>query len=132
MTKFSTQREIIANIICNTRQHLCADEVLFRAKKINSRLGIATVYRNLNFLVDEGRISKFRDVNQGYIFESNTEKHYHFQCQTCGALYDLPIKYNSNLDDMINKELQLEIKTHESMFFGKCKKCQADRLSYRQ
>ena len=124
MTKFSSQREIVANIICGTHQHLCADEVLFMAKKVNPRLGIATVYRNLNYLVEEGKISKFRDANQGYIFDSNIDKHYHFQCMTCGMLYDLPIRYNSNLDDMINRELQLEIDTHETMFYGTCKKCQ--------
>ena len=127
MTKYSSQREIIANIICGKGLHLCADEVLFLAKKINPRLGIATVYRNLNFLVEEGKISKFKDDAQGYIFDSNNTKHYHFQCKTCGMLYDLPIKYNSNLDEIINKQLQLEIDNHETMFFGKCKECQSKK-----
>ena len=56
VARFSTQREIISQIITGEGKHMSADEIAVKAKKVNPKIGIATVYRNLNTLVEEGKI----------------------------------------------------------------------------
>lgn len=126
MPRFSTQREIVAQIIIGEGKHMSAEEVTAKAKKINPKIGIATVYRNLNSLADEGKIVRHRDKNQGFVYDGNPEPHYHFECDTCGSIFDLPIKYNEQLDQLVSSELGLDVKNHITTFYGQCSKCNAN------
>ena len=123
VARFSTQREIISQIILGEGKHMTAEEIAMKAKKVNPIIGIATVYRNLNTLVEEGKIKKVRDNNQGFVYDSNNQPHYHFECTECGAMYDLPNKYNEKLDDVVRHELKLDVANHKTTFYGTCKKC---------
>ena len=50
--RMTSQREIILKELQDSHQHLTADELYERVKKIMPRISLATVYRNLETLSD--------------------------------------------------------------------------------
>ena len=56
--RMTSQREIILKELQNSRQHMSADELYERVKKIMPRISLATVYRNLETLSAAGVIGK--------------------------------------------------------------------------
>ena len=86
---YSKQRSIILDIMKNTYSHPTAEEVFAEAQKISPKIGIATVYRNLNQLAEIGEIKKITLGNGNDRFDGHLEEHYHLVCKHCGRLQDL-------------------------------------------
>jgi len=69
---------------------LSPERVLQGARHHHSALGIATVYRNIQALVDEGRLQPIEVPGDSTRYEVAGKEHYHhFQCNACRKLYDL-------------------------------------------
>jgi len=86
---YSRQREIVKDILQASYDHPTAEEVYLEAQKVHPGIGIATVYRNLNQLVDAGEIRKIPLGNGNDRFDGHLEEHYHMLCTSCGRLQDL-------------------------------------------
>ena len=87
--KYSRQRNIILDIMKNTYQHPTAEEVYEEAKKVLPEIGIATIYRNLNQLVEIGSIKRISLGNGNDRYDGHLEEHYHLICKCCGRLQDI-------------------------------------------
>tara|TARA_B100000945_G_scaffold151355_1_gene121430 strand:- start:438 stop:896 length:459 start_codon:yes stop_codon:yes gene_type:complete len=90
--RMTPQRKLILSILDETSDHLDAEEVYRRAKKLNSKLNIATVYRTLNVLKEMDLIEQryfARDHGVEY-YESVTKgEHYHFTCLGCRKIIEV-------------------------------------------
>ena len=69
--------------------HPFAHEIYRRVHKKLPRISLATVYRNLHNLVEEGKIRTLLLDEQGVRFDSETGQHDHFVCERCGRVVDL-------------------------------------------
>ena len=56
--KLTSQREIIADVINNSKDHPDVDKIYQRANKKNSKISLATVYRTVKLLEDANIIIK--------------------------------------------------------------------------
>lgn len=66
------------------------EEVLRSARQLQSRLGIATVYRNIQALVEERWLQPVEVPGNTTRYEvAGKEHHHHFHCNQCGRLFDL-------------------------------------------
>ena len=81
MKKYSKQRELIINSLKNRTDHPTADMLYIDLKKEMPNLGIATVYRNLVELCEEGVIIKIKSKNGPDRYDGNTMPHVHFECE---------------------------------------------------
>ena len=83
-------------------------------------ISLATIYRNLSKLLEEGQIRKLR-LGNDEIYETVKENHYHFKCQKCGMIYDIePAKVKiPSIEDIDGNEV---INT-DIMMVGICKCC---------
>lgn len=89
----------------------------------DSSIGQATIYRNINKLVSEGKIIKISTDN-GYLYDINSKLHGHFICEECGCIIDLyDNKYQELIDDIENK-YHLKVKNSNNVFYGICSSCQ--------
>ena len=86
---YSRQRSLILDIVKNTKSHPTADWVYQQAKKELPSIGIATVYRNLNMLVEMGEITRLVTGDGQDRFDGTVEEHFHLKCGCCGSLMDL-------------------------------------------
>jgi len=133
--RITVSRSAILDVLSKKRGHLTAEDVFFEVRKIQRGIGIATVYRTLDLLVQMGLVCKF-DFGDGRAkYELISDKkghHHHLICKNCGCVID----YDSFLDEetglvkKIEKELSqkhgFKIDAHQLDFYGLCKNCQKE------
>jgi len=125
--KYTEQRAVILQILLNMDDHLNAEEVLdiVKSKYPEQKIGIATIYRTLNFLEEVNLISSISFGKEGKKYEGNSDKHHdHIICTECGKIVEF-------LDEEIEKkqeEIALKhgftITDHTMQIFGVCNECQ--------
>ena len=114
-------KDAVLKAVLDSCDHPTADTVLYRAKQIMPTINIASVYRNLNALVKEGKVRKIEAVG-GDRFDKTLCDHAHFQCSMCGKVEDImEIDVNSVLD--IAKLTKNVIIDAEVNFRGICSDC---------
>lgn len=119
--RYSRQRELIYEALRQTEQHPTAEMIYQWLKPANPSLSLGTVYRNLNLLADEGAIRRMAFPVERY--DANTMPHPHFCCDQCGAVYDLHLPYDAELDRQALLASGHDVTGHEVVFHGICTKC---------
>ena len=105
--KYSKQRHLILEIVKGTDQHPTAATVYEKAKEMMPGIGIATVYRNLNALTENGDLLKINNVVGDDRYDANTSDHLHLQCTSCGKVFDLFPKDEEMFNDLKLKLLEV-------------------------
>lgn len=128
MKKYSKQREAIINSLKNRKDHPTAEELFLELKNKMPEIGIATIYRNLQSLYQDGEITKIKTKDGTDRYDGNIKQHIHFECVKCGKVSDILLE-----DDKINKlgndmkMLAKKIGAHQENFSiiinGVCKNC---------
>lgn len=109
---------------------LAADRVHLTAEDIQRRLpdvGVATVYRNLESLEQQGLIRKFRAGAKGAYYEYVRERHLHFVCDVCGNIYDMPCDPSGLLEE-ISRICGHTMHECDAVCRGICKNCQKNPI----
>lgn len=88
MTKY--EKEIFA-IVSTSREHLTAEQIFQRLKDRYPKVVLATVYNNLNKLLEEELIRKVSIEGMPDRYD-RMEKHDHLICRHCGKLGDVAFK----------------------------------------
>ena len=103
MTK---QRELVLGIIKDSSEHLTAEEIFMKAKEKMPGIAFATIYNNLNVLVDMEYIGRIKEVGIPDHFDRNITPHDHVVCDICGRLKDVTTpSLKSYIEDLINLKL---------------------------
>lgn len=117
------QRQLVLDAVQARCDHPTADQIYLDVRAIDDRISRGTVYRNLNFLVEQGDILqvKLPDVDR---FEGYANQHYHLVCKDCGVVCDAPMLYDVRLDEEAAKHTGFAIHGHRTTFEGLCPECQ--------
>jgi Fur family transcriptional regulator, ferric uptake regulator len=84
------QRREIREVFERNNRPLAADEVLHLAQQKMAGLGIATVYRTIKALTDEGWLVPVEVLGAPPRYEVRGKAHHHhFHCLKCGKLFEL-------------------------------------------
>jgi Fur family ferric uptake transcriptional regulator len=103
--------------------HPTAAWVHAQARRKLPRLGLGTVYRNLDRLAALGLIREIRGLPGPARFDGNIERHYHIRCLGCGRVNDLPIRVTERLEQEAARATDFEILGHEVEVQGLCPPC---------
>ena len=126
----TSQRAMVAEI-AKSLYHPSAEEVYAEVKKREKGIGRATVFRNLNFLADNGVFMKVCFRGEPARFDTNHQKHDHFVCNICRAITDLPplpqTDNDAEKDELVRRGFKVESKS--VAYYGVCDKCDRPRLS---
>ena len=121
--KFTNQRAVILDFLKGNLNHPTVEEIYDKVKKTLPRITKATVYKNLETLVNNGYL---KEVNMKGVsrFEAKINPHHHIICKTCDKIIDFEsdelIKYSL---EIINDHKDFTINSAETTFFGTCKAC---------
>ena len=119
--RLTKQRQIIESILRNTRRPLLPKELLSSAQQTMPQLGIATIFRNLKKLVEEGKVNIVDLPGDSPRYErSDIGHHHHFKCRECQKVYEV-FGCPGNLEQMIPDGFQLT--DHDITLFGLCASC---------
>ena len=124
--KYTEQREIILKILLNYDGHLSAEELLTIVKKEYPKLniGIATIYRTLNFLEEVKLISSISFGVDGKKYEKNLDEHHdHIICIKCGKIVEFVDIEIEKKQIQIAKEKGFTLTDHSMQLYGICEEC---------
>lgn len=85
---YSVQRETIYQALKSTKIHPSADWVYARCREKMPGIGLATVYRNLEALVEHGRAIKINVAQGKDRYDADISPHFHTVCPVCGKVSD--------------------------------------------
>lgn len=122
-TKFSRQRQAIIDYLMSTKEHPTADVVYSHVREAYPNVSLGTVYRNLNLLAEEGEILRLASGDGSDRFDGNVKPHYHFLCNQCKNVYDLPMASLDHINTLAAAGFDGKIEGHSVLFYGKCAKC---------
>lgn len=121
--KYSRQRESIKEYLAGTKDHPTADMVYMNVRKLYPNISLGTVYRNLNFLVEQKEAVKLSCGDGFERFDGNVEPHYHFVCRGCGRVLDLEMDSLEHINTLAAAKFGGMIEGHSVMFYGRCAEC---------
>lgn len=100
---------------------LSVQEVLELGRKEVESLNQATVYRNLNHMVEEGQVIRVVHPEAGVLYERSGKEHHHFfHCRCCQRSFDLP---GCMLKEHPLAPEGFVVETHEIFLNGVCPSC---------
>lgn len=117
----SKQRDAVLKDLQFRFDHPTAEEVYLSVKKTLPNISLATVYRNLKLLENEGLILKIA-TGESDRYDGHTESHYHFTCKSCQQLFDLKIDDGVELN-RLPVGFDGTVTGHSLMFYGICSQC---------
>jgi len=121
MKRATRQRDAIQSAIRHSNRPLSPEEVLRHARSEVGALGIATVYRNLKLLLDEGAIQAVTLPGDSPRYEmSASAHHHHFQCTACRRVYDVA-GCPGNMRRLAPRGFTVE--HHDLTLYGRCAEC---------
>ena len=82
--RYSKQRELVMQQVETLRDHPTAEEIYQHALKECPGLSLGTVYRNLNSLVEAGRVRRVSIPGQPDRFDHTLPWQGHLYCTCCG------------------------------------------------
>ncbi len=91
MERSTRQRRAIREVFLEAGRPLSPQEVLGLARSKVPSLGLATVYRTLKGLLEEGFLVPVHLPGEPPRYEAaGRGHHHHFLCRACGRVYELP------------------------------------------
>jgi Fur family transcriptional regulator, ferric uptake regulator len=121
MTRRTAQREAIQMVFEHHPRLLRINEIIAYGREWVPTLDLATVYRNLSRLEQEGWLVRFVHPELGTVFEQRrSDHHHHFHCRICDRIfivYGCAIAENDALPEGFVAE------DHLVFFQGRCAEC---------
>ncbi|MBD3264863.1 MAG: transcriptional repressor [Candidatus Omnitrophica bacterium] len=132
--KVTPARTAIIDLLSNSKKHLSAEDIFLKIHNISPNIGLTTVYRTLEVLVETGMVCKldFGDRRARYEFSQGIEKekhHHHLVCTNCNRIIDYTdfiedeIELLKKTEKGLSKKYKFEIKNHIIQFYGLCNEC---------
>ena len=108
-----------------SRKHPTAQEIYDEVRHTRPHIGLASVYRILHALTEQGMIREIGRSEESR-YDGQVARHDHAVCTECGALIDLPIDIALTQEHLqtVAQAAGIELESHEVRLYGKCTACQ--------
>jgi len=122
--KLTRPRQVVLDIITQANHHLTPAEIYRKAKVKYPQLGLTTVYRTLDLLVELGYIQRVHFAEGCHSYAAIARPHgHHLVCSVCGRAEEFQ---DCDLDPLV-KSLQTKtgytIDVHVLELMGRCPDC---------
>lgn len=128
--KVTSQRLMVLNILsAHGDEHLTVEEIYDLAKEESPEIGLATIYRTVQVLLELHVIEKVTFDDGFARYELNGEetgsghRHHHAICTQCVKVYSLETDLLDTLEKQVFESLGFEVTDHEVKLYGLCSAC---------
>ena len=129
MERNTRQRTAIRDAISKAGRPLTPQEVLDAAREDAPGLSIATVYRNLRALADDGTLRTVMLPGENARYEpAGGGHHHHFQCLGCQRVFEV-LACPGDLSALAPPGFTVE--DHDLTLYGRCSECTPARKARR-
>lgn len=123
--RITPQREMIIQTVAHSPHHITAEEVAEQLRVHTSAINIATVYRTLDLLWQEGFACR-NDLSEGKIVYATFQHgpHIHLVCRKCNKVIDADIGILNSLGEDLDQKYKFHSDLDHFSIFGVCSDCQ--------
>ncbi len=123
------KENLMAFLIQNKDKHTNVQEISAYLSAEGTPVGTATIYRQLDRLVENGIVRKYiLDGKSGACYqyiddEEGCMEHYHLKCVSCGKLFHMSCRQLSGISRHIYEEHGFTVNSSQTVFYGVCAAC---------
>lgn len=124
--KLTKQRETICEVFFSQIGHRRAEEILGDARKLDSKVSLATVYRTLKLLQEYGFAEAHNFQDGQALFEPSLDVHDHHDhliCTSCGHIVEFVNPEIEKLQTMVAAAHGFSVTNHKMELYGLCPEC---------
>ena len=120
----TVQRRLLLSVMKEAGTHLDARELYHRASEENSKISLATVYRNLRLFKEQGLIEeKHLGQMRCYYEIRRGAEHQHLVCRACGQVIEFESPLIRELVAEVQRKNDFSVTRVELYLEGYCNKC---------
>ena len=116
----SVGRDAIYQTLASTKSHPDAEWIHDKARNVVPSLGIATVYRNLKSMSEEGKIVAIETNNGSVHYDACVREHAHFICEKCNSILDIEFP---EVPFSEAEKAGFKVKRGKVVLYGLCPNC---------
>ncbi|MBP5578516.1 MAG: transcriptional repressor [Ruminococcus sp.] len=123
------KEKLLEYLMKNKEKHTNVQEISAYLSAEGSSVGVATIYRQLDRLVEQGLVRKYAFDGKTcacYQYIENEEQcrsHFHLKCLGCGRLIHLDCEHLADITRHIEEEHDFSIDYSQTVFYGRCSDC---------
>lgn len=132
--KRSSKRDLIVRVFLGQEGHLSADDLYDAVRREDPRLGRATVYRTLQWMVEAG-IARKVDFGEGrFRFEHTYRhpRHFHLICKTCNRSSEFLSSEIETLIEEVSSARNFAARQSVVQIYGTCDECRTGKPAKRR
>lgn len=130
MRGLTNQRMLVLELMAERPgQHLTAEEIYDLARQKYPEIGLATIYRTVQVLVDLSIIDKvsfddgFARYELGGFDRESGHHHHHAICSRCGNVFSFQGDLLDTLEQALLDQSGFFVTDHEVKLYGYCREC---------
>jgi Fur family ferric uptake transcriptional regulator len=121
--RITPQREMIIDALLSGEHHLTAEEIFGQVQTRTSAVNIATIYRTLDMLVEQG-IATRTDLGGQIVYSpAGHGPHIHLVCRHCSYVIDADAQVLVALDEQLQRDYGFVADLRHISLFGTCQEC---------
>jgi Fur family ferric uptake transcriptional regulator len=123
--RITPQREMIIQAITHSPTHITAEEIALQLQEYTQAINIATIYRTLDLLWQEGFACR-NDLSEGKSVYATIQHglHIHLVCRKCDRVTEADISVLSALAEKLQEKYGFDPDLDHFSIFGVCSECQ--------
>ena len=124
--RFTNQRKTILEVFLNNNGHVEVEALFLEIQKIDPSIGIATVYRTMNLLVECG-LARENALSKGHkTFEKlyHQSHHDHLICTQCNKIVEFEHPLIEKYQLEVCQTHGFNLHQHQMEIYGICSDCQ--------
>lgn len=122
LMRYSHQRELILKEVLSRNDHPTAEQICTSLREVCPRLSLGTVYRDLNTLVEIGKIRRVSIPGEADRFDGELGIHQNLFCRKCHKVVHLPIP-EEQLKALALSCPDVKVENYFLTVFGLCSDC---------
>ena len=127
--RITPQREMILEAFAHSVDHVTAEQLFTSVSQRTRSINIATVYRTLDILVDEGLATRV-DLRDGQVIYTTSRhgEHIHLVCRHCGVIIKAEHQFVDSLGSQLFTEYKFSADLEHISFTGVCAHCRKESV----
>ena len=125
--RVTRQRLLVADALASAGRQVTAQDLYVRLRRLDPRIGRATVFRTLEALVAAGVARRLEQDGHVYGYVAcRPEHHHHLACDRCGRVEEIGEGYITPVAERLAAEHGFQIDDARLDFYGLCARCAAE------
>ncbi|HYA53484.1 MAG TPA: transcriptional repressor [Streptosporangiaceae bacterium] len=119
------QAQALASVLSSLPGFLSAQQIHAELRRRGERVGLATVYRHLQVLSEDGRVDTIREASGETLYRQcrSEAHHHHLICRACGASVEVEGRAVEQWAAKVAAEAGFTAVDHTVELFGLCPRC---------